>query len=95
VLLLKAAALPVGIDVIGNRGAFEANRSGENIQHRAVQPAGARFAQAGGQGARMDASFKQRFIRIDVAHAAQESLIEQQGLDGGAPGLEQRAKIVE
>jgi hypothetical protein len=86
-LLLKTAALAVGIDVIGDRRALEPNRGGENVDHCAMQPPGALVAQAGGDGAGVNAGLEQSFVGIDVAHAAQEALIEQQRLDGGAAGL--------
>jgi hypothetical protein len=35
-LLLKTAALAIGIQVVGNRRAFQPNRGGEDIDHGAV-----------------------------------------------------------
>jgi len=95
VLLLKTAALAVGVNVVGNRRAFQPNRGGENIDHRSVQANGALLAQASRDGARMDARFIQRLIGVNIAHAAQESLIQQQRLDGGASRLQQLPKLVE
>src|ERR1700733_5946880 len=46
-LLLKTAALAVGIHIVGNRRAFHPDRSAENVDHCAMQPPGALFAQAG------------------------------------------------
>ena len=42
VLLLKTAALAVGIHVVGNRRAFQPDRVGQNVDHGAMQPRPAR-----------------------------------------------------
>ena len=47
----------------------------------AVQPRGAFLAQTGCNGAWMNVRFEQRFVGIDVAHPAQEFLVEQQRFD--------------
>ena len=94
-LQLKAASFAVGIDVIGDRGSLKANRGGEDIHHGAMQPRRAGLAQAGGDRSGMDASLMQRFVGIDIAHASQKSLIEEQRLDLRVPFLEQLQEIVE
>jgi len=95
VLQLEAAFLTVRVDIVGNRRAFQANGGGENIDHGAMQPRGAIFFQAGRDRLRVNARFKQRFIGVDVSHAAQESLIEQQRLDARVTLLQQLQKIFE
>jgi hypothetical protein len=76
-LLLEAAALALGVHIIGDRRAFQPDRGGENVHHGGVQTRSAFLAHAGGDCAGMNARFEQRFVGIDVAHAAQKSLVQQ------------------
>jgi len=95
VLQLEAALLTIRVDVIGNRRAFQSNSCRKDIDHGAMQPRGAILTQAGRHGAWVNARFEQRFIGVDVSHAAQESLIEQQRLDARLALLQQLQKIFE
>jgi hypothetical protein len=92
-LQLEAPLFTVGIDVVRDRRAFQTNCRGEDVDHSAVQARGALLAQAGGDGPRMDARFEQRFVGVDIAHAAQKFLIQQQLLDPRVAFLEQLQEI--
>ncbi len=81
VLLLEAAFLAVGVDVIGNRRAFEPNRGVENVHHGLMQTSGALPCSSWMRWRAGECAPQKRFVGIDVPHAAQKSLIEQQRLD--------------
>ena len=85
VLKLEFAAIAVGIDVVGNGRAAGTDGFGQNLADCAVERQELLLRQVFRDARRMQARAKQALVRIDVADAAQDALVEQQGLDASAP----------
>jgi len=81
-LKLKKSFLAVGIDIIGNRRSAERDGLAQHFPHRSMQFGQLLPRDGGRAAARTDAGPKQRFVGINVAHAAQQLLIQQRTLDG-------------
>lgn len=81
VLKLKKAFFTVGIYVVGNRRATESDRFSQNFLNCSVQSAKLVSGQRGRAPPWPYACTKERFVRINVAHAAQQFLIQQSALD--------------
>jgi hypothetical protein len=92
---LKESATAFGVDVIGDGGAALFDGLGEHFDDGLVQFPDAFGAQARANGQGMNAGAEEGFIGIDIADAADEMLIEQDGLDAGFAALEARAKFSE
>src|SRR5580704_12636553 len=60
-----------------------------------MQTRGALFAQTGSDRAGVNARFEQGFVGVDVSHAAQEGLIQQQRLDARLALLQEAQKILQ
>src|ERR1700722_14114175 len=90
---LKCAALSVCSLVIRNRRAFESYGVFQNRLHRAIEAVYLRVAQVAARFPRMDLRTPQRFVRIDVAHPADHTLIQQQRLDVRIARLNPRAEF--
>ncbi len=67
---------------VAQRAAADADRLGQDVAHRRSQPFAARPAEAMRRRARVDASAKQRFGRVDIADADDDVTREQHLLDG-------------
>ena len=95
VLELEESAHAVRVDIIGNRGAAQADGMLKNA--------------AGGPGARRsssarvrrpaarpgpDAGAEEAFVGIDVAHAGEQGLVEQGGLDGKLPAAKEGGEVI-
>src|SRR5579884_1253161 len=91
--ILEAAAAAFRVHVVGDGGSFALDGRAQNAGHRAVETASAVCAEAGGEGAGMDGGLEQRFVGIDVAHAADEALIQQQRLDAGLAFAQEGEKL--
>lgn len=87
VTILIRTFAAAGVDVIGNGGAAGGDGLGEDGLDGAEKVGEAGAAEAGGEGKGMNAGSEEGFVGIDIAHAAQKALVEQEGLDAGAPGL--------
>ena len=93
VLELEKAAPAVGIHVIRNRGAALRDRLRQNLHDGGMQPLHALRTQSRADGQRMNTRPEQRFVGIDVAHAAHEVLIQQHRLDARFSALQPRGEL--
>ncbi len=91
VLLHRAIAL--GSRVIVDGAAASLNRLGQDIAQRPVKPAGVLRTEALRVAERMDTRPPQRFVGVDVTHAGNEILVEQQGFEPAAAPCEQPEQI--
>ncbi len=82
--LLKRAAFSGAIHIVRNGRSAVTNRKPEHFEQTFVQAFGALFRDAAGGSAWMNASVEQQFVRINVADAAEERLIEEKSLDAAA-----------
>jgi hypothetical protein len=85
VQILKAAAAPAGVDVIGYGRAAVLDRFGQKLTHGVNEHSGSCRAQAVCTAARVDACTEQRLVGIYVAHAGKHVLIQQDGFDRSTP----------
>ncbi len=95
VLELKEAFFAVGVDVVGNGGATEGNCFAENFLDGCEQLGKLIASDGGGAAARADSGAEQRFIGINVAHAAQEFLIEESAFNGRLAATKQSEEAIE
>lgn len=91
---LKLTAPAIGIHVIGNGRAAEADRFQQHGADGSMEIAKLGRLERGGQSHGMDSSAPETFVRIDVAHPAQDSLVEQERFDAGAASMQFRSKFV-
>jgi hypothetical protein len=86
--LLKPAAVPVGVHIIGNRRAALCDSRAKHLADGFKQPLRPRWRQPARRRPRMNARRKQTFIRINIADSRHKRLIEQQRLDAPAMGAQ-------
>ena len=91
---LKFSRLAFRIHVIGNRRPAQTNRLVQHAAHDSVQPVYLPFVQICAEPPRMYSRAPQALVRIDIAHSAQNALIEQQRFDVRAPRTKHRAKFL-
>src|SRR5258708_5191279 len=94
VLELKEATDAVSINVIRNGRAAELNRMCEHLLQRGMQPVELIPREPACGATRTDARAEKGFVRIDVAHAMQDRLIEQSSLDRQLAPFEQLGELV-
>ena len=90
---LKASALAVGIHIIGNRGAAEADGFEQHGAHGSMELAKLGGLERGSQTGGMNAGAPQTFVRVDVSHASQDALVEQKRFYAGAASMQFRAEF--
>jgi hypothetical protein len=90
---LIASSIPVGIDIIGNGGAFMLNRKRKHFDHGLMKTRGPFSAKPRSIRLGMNASQKQGFIGIDISHPSDEPLVEQERLDLSSAGSKQVKKV--
>ncbi len=93
-LQLKEALLAFRVHVIGDRRSTQKNGVLQNFPKRDSQS----FQFDPGQPAcispRPDSGPKQALIRVDIADAGEECLVEQRSLDGQLSSPKQRSKLL-
>src|SRR5580658_1029886 len=94
VLELEESFFSIGIDVIGDRRPAQGDRLTQNFLNSGVQFVQPLARNRRGSPSRTDASAKQRFIGVDVAHAAQKFLVQQRALDGSLASAKQFGELV-
>ena len=87
VLLHRAVA--VGRGVIVDGAAAPLDRLGQDVAQRPVKPPGVVRPEALRVAERMEPRPPERFVGVDVAHAGNEILVEQQGLEAASAPREQ------
>jgi hypothetical protein len=90
---LKFAALAIGIHVIGNGRAAQANRLQQYCADGSVETAKLAGLERGSQMRGMNARSPETFVRVDVSHAAEDSLVEQERFDAGTASTQFRAEF--
>ena len=90
---LKLAALAIGIHVIGNGRASQANCFQQHGADGSMEIAKLGRLERRRQTHGMDSRSPQTFVRIDVAHPAQDALVEQERFDAGAAPTQIRAEF--
>ncbi len=81
VLKLKESGFALGVHIVRNRRAAGSNRFIQHRPKRKEQLAQFCLAERCGPATWAHAGAKQRLVRIDVPHAAQQSLVQQGALD--------------
>jgi len=82
---LILSRLAFGVKKIGNRRSAQHNRFPQDILQRAPQHLSFFPAQPGSQPRWMNFRSPQALVRIDIAHAAQHTLVQKESLDPRAP----------
>ncbi len=94
VLDLEEAGFTAGVDVVGNRRAAGADgrfQDGLERLAEAQQPgAGETAGHTGGANLRAE----EAFVGVNVAHAVEQRLVEQRGLDGELAAAEERDEVI-
>ena len=90
---LKLAALAIGIYVIGNGRAAQSDGFQEHSADGAMEIAELARLERRRQSHGMDSGSPQTFVRVDVAHAAQDALVEQERFDARAVSAQFRAEF--
>lgn len=90
---LKLATPTFGIHVIGNGRAAQANCFQQHGADGSMEIAKLAGLERGSQTRGMDSGAPQTFVRVDVAHAAQDALVEQERFDAGAASTQFRAEF--
>jgi hypothetical protein len=80
-LQLESALAAHTVHIIANGGSAGLNRHFEYLPHASIQAAGLWSGQCSGDLTGLDPAVKERFIRVDIAHAGNTMLVEQQGFD--------------
>jgi len=86
--------LALGVKKIGDRRPTHRDCFFQNCPERMVERFGPLSRQTRSQARRMNLRPPQTFIRIDISHAAQHALIEQQRLDSRSPRPYSRHKFL-
>ncbi len=93
VFQLEEAGDTLGVDVVRDRGAAQRNGAGEDVDQGEAQALEIGPGEASGLSPRPDAGPGQGLIRIDIADAMQQRLIEQGGFDGGAAMAKESGEV--
>ena len=93
-LQLEETAHSVGVDIIRNRGAAEADGMLQHGLQRRSQAFQFGPGQPAGTPARTDAGAEQALIGVDVAYAGEEGLVEEGRFDGHLSAAKECCKLV-
>ena len=93
VLKLEEAADAFGIDVIGDRRAAELDGMAENLLESDMEAVEFGAGEPAGLAAGTDTGAEEAFIGIDIAHAGEQRLVEQCGLDGELAAAEESCEF--
>src|SRR5262249_2220505 len=94
VLRLEETFLTISIHVIGDRRAPEGDRFLKHFLDRSIKSSKLFPRKTGRWPSWPDSGPEQRFIRVDVAHATQQLLIQQCTFDGSLASAEQCHKLL-
>jgi hypothetical protein len=90
---LEEAALACGVDVVGDRGAAEADRLAQYLLHSGVEAVQFLRSEPCGHAAGADFGAEEALVGIDVADTVEQGLVEQRCLDGGASLVKELAEV--
>src|SRR5215472_9363179 len=93
VVLLIVPREAARIDEIGNGRAAQLDRLQQDFAEFFAQRRELGRGQARSDFRRMDSRFPQAFVSVDVTHAAQHALIEEQSFDAGSAGVNTARKF--
>jgi hypothetical protein len=82
VAVLEAAAATVDVEEVGNGRAAMEDGQAENAAHVAPEGVGLGGGETRGERGGVDAGGEEGFVAIDVAHAGEAALVEEEGFDG-------------
>ena len=92
---LEEAAGALGVDVVGDGGAAEADGVAEDFDQRGAQAGQLGAGEAGGLAGGADGGAEERLVGVDVADAVEQGLVEQRGFDGRAARMEEGDEVCE
>jgi hypothetical protein len=90
---LKLAALAIGIHVIGNGRAAQANGFQQHGADGSMEIAKLAGLERRRQSHGMNARSPQTFVGVNVAHSTEDALVEQERFDAGAASTQFRAEL--
>jgi hypothetical protein len=94
VLKLEKAADAIGINVVGDRGPAKLNGVTQDLLESGAKAFQLSAGKPACLAARTDARAEEAFIGIDIAHAGEQCLIQERGLDGELAPTEEDGKIL-
>ena len=94
VLELKKAANPVGIHVVRDRGAAEADRLLKNSEECLTKALELGAAQAAGRAAGTDSGVEEAFVGVDVADAGKQRLVKKRRFDSEFASAKKGCELV-
>jgi len=95
VLELEEAGHPVGVHVVGDRGAAQSDGFPEDCLEGGVEAAQLVAGEAACHSGRADSGAEEGFVGVDVPNAMEEPLVEQGGLDGEASTTEECCEVLD
>jgi hypothetical protein len=90
---LKLAALSIGIHVIGNGRAAQADCFQQHGTHGSMEIVKLARLERRRQSHGMDSRSPEAFVRVDVSHASKDALVEQERFDARAVSAQFRAEF--
>ena len=90
---LKLAALAIGIHVIGNGRAAQANCFQQHGADGSMEIAKFAGLERGSQTRGVNARSPETFVRVDVSHAAEDVLVKQERFDAGVASAQSCAEL--
>ena len=95
VLELEEAGHPVGVHVVGDRGAAQSDGFPEDCLEGGVEAAQLVAGEAACHSDRADSGAEEGLVGVDVPNAVEEPLVEQGGLDGEASTTEEGGEVLD
>src|ERR1039458_5420246 len=93
-LKLEEPFFSIGVHVVGNRRSTQSDRFAQHFPHRSVQLSQVLPCDGRRPPARTDACPKQRLVSINIAHAAQQLLIQKRALDRSLTPAKKRDELL-
>ena len=90
---LEEPTNPVRVHVVRNRGPSQSNGMQQYIAQRQAEALQLRRRQPPRSFSRPDPGPEQALVRVDIAHAGEECLVEKSGLDGQAASPKELCEI--
>src|SRR5256885_5235153 len=94
-LELKESLFPIVVDIVGDRRSPKSNRFPQHFFYRDEKLSQLFSSNRRGPSTGANAGAEQRLVGINIAHPAQQFLIEQRTLDGSLTSPKQRDKSLQ
>ena len=93
VVELKEARNTIGVHIVGDRGATQSNRFSEDFIQSGAQSTKLSSGETTRMAAGANAGMEERLVRVDIADAVEQRLVEQRSLDRRLALAEERDEV--